>query len=119
MRNAPLLLAALGITAAALSGCGSAQPPAIRGVVRVVAGENFWGNIAAQIGGRDVRVTSLPTDPNAHPHLYESDVCDAVAVAEAGLVRDRRRRQHPSISRTNDGACHDPQQTPRSVPLPD
>jgi len=86
MRNAPLLLAALTITAAALSGCGRAQPPAIPGVVRVVAGENFWGSIAAQIGGRHVRVTSLLSDPNADPHLYESDVSDAVAVAEAGLV---------------------------------
>ena len=52
----------------------------------MVAGENFWGNIAAQIGGRHVRVTSLLTSPAADPHLYESDVEDAVAVAEAGLV---------------------------------
>ena len=88
MRYLPLALAALGVTAAALTGCGgaSAQPPAIPGVVRVVAGENFWGNIAAQIGGRHVRVTSLLTSPAADPHLYESDVEDAVAVAEAGLV---------------------------------
>ena len=88
MRYLPLALAALGVTAAALTGCGgaSAQPPAIPGVVRVVAGENFWGNIAAQIGGRYVRVTSLLTSPAADPHLYESDVEDAVAVAEAGLV---------------------------------
>jgi zinc/manganese transport system substrate-binding protein len=87
MRNLPLVLAAIG-TVAALAGCGgvSEQPPAIPGVVRVVAGENFWGNIAVQIGGRHVRVTSLLTDPNADPHLYESDVSDAVAVAEAGLV---------------------------------
>ena len=62
------------------------QPPAIPGVVRVVAGENFWGNVAAQIGGRHVRVTSILTNPTADPHLYESDVSNAVAVAEAGLV---------------------------------
>ena len=54
--------------------------------MRVVAGENFWGNIAAQIGGRHVRVTSILTSPTADPHLYESDVSNAVAVAEAGLV---------------------------------
>lgn len=58
----------------------------IPGVVRVVAGENFWGNIAAQIGGRHVRVTSILTSPTADPHLYESDVANAVAVAEAALV---------------------------------
>jgi zinc/manganese transport system substrate-binding protein len=60
--------------------------PAIPGVVRVVARENFWGDIAAQIGGRHVRVTSILTSPTADPHLYESDVANAVAVAEAGLV---------------------------------
>ena len=60
--------------------------PGDSGVVRVVAGENFWGNIAAQIGGRHVRVTSILTSPTADPHLYESDVANAVAVAEAGLV---------------------------------
>ena len=71
---------------AALAGCGSSQPPVTPGVVRVVAGENFWGNIAAQIGGRHVRVTSVISSPNADPHLYEADVANAIAVAEAGLV---------------------------------
>jgi zinc/manganese transport system substrate-binding protein len=55
-------------------------------VVRVVAGENFWGSIAAQVGGRHVRVTSIISSPNADPHLYEADVANALAVAEAGLV---------------------------------
>jgi zinc/manganese transport system substrate-binding protein len=81
-----LVLAVLSVAAPALAGCGSSQPPATPGVVRVVAGENFWGNIAAQIGGRHVRVTSILTSPTADPHLYESDVSNAVAVAEAGLV---------------------------------
>lgn len=70
----------------ALAGCWSSQPPVTPGVVRVVAGENFWGNIAAQIGGRHARVTSIIASPNADPHLYESDVASALAVAEAGLV---------------------------------
>jgi zinc/manganese transport system substrate-binding protein len=82
----PAILAILTVAATALAGCGNSQPPAIPGVVRVVAGENFWGNIAAQIGGRHVRVTSILTSPAADPHLYESDVANAMAVAEAGLV---------------------------------
>ena len=86
MPRALAILAVLAVAATALAGCGSSQPPAIPGVVRVVAGENFWGNIAAQIGGRHVRVTSILTNPTADPHLYESDVANAVAVAEAGLV---------------------------------
>jgi len=81
----PRILALLAL-AAVVAGCGGSQVPAIPGVVRVVAGENFWGNVAAQIGGRHVRVTSLLTSPAADPHLYESDVASAMAVAEASLV---------------------------------
>jgi len=54
--------------------------------VRVVAAENFWGNIAQQIGGNQVGVTSVITNPNADPHLYESDAHDAIAVADANVV---------------------------------
>ena len=88
MLRGPVIIAALAMAATALAGCGSSQPPAIPGVVRVVAGENFWGNVAAQIGGRHVRVTSILTSPAGDPHLYESDVANAMAVAEAGLVID-------------------------------
>ena len=54
--------------------------------VRVVAAENFWGNIASQIGGRDVQVTSLITDPNADPHLFETNAQDAATLAQAQVV---------------------------------
>ncbi len=80
------LLAVLAVAANALTGCVSSRPPTTPGVLRVVAGENFWGNIAARIGGRHVRVTSILTSPTADPHLYESNVSNAVAVGEAGLV---------------------------------
>ena len=56
------------------------------GKIQVVAAENFWGNIAAQIGGNEVDVTSIITDPSADPHLYESDARDASAVGNAQLV---------------------------------
>jgi zinc/manganese transport system substrate-binding protein len=56
------------------------------GAVNVVAAENFWGNIAAQIGGNHVNVTSIITDPSTDPHLYESDASDAAKVAAADLV---------------------------------
>ena len=54
--------------------------------LQVVAAENFWGNIAAQLGGSHVHVTSIITDPNADPHLYESDAHDAAAVSSAKIV---------------------------------
>ena len=56
------------------------------GVVDVVAGENFWGNIASQIGGAHVKVASIISDPNADPHEYESNTRNAADVARAGLV---------------------------------
>ena len=76
----------LVLAVAAVTGCGIPRAPVTPGVVRVVAGENFWGNIVAQLGGAHVRVTSILSSPTADPHLYEADVSNAVAVAEAGLV---------------------------------
>ena len=68
-----------------LAGCAGAAPGA-PGVVHVVAAENFWGNITSQIGGHDVEVTSLITNPNADPHLFETDAADAATLAEAKVV---------------------------------
>jgi zinc/manganese transport system substrate-binding protein len=56
------------------------------GPVRVVAAENFYGNIVQQIGGDSVRVTSVMSDPNVDPHEYESNVEDAEAIAGADLI---------------------------------
>jgi zinc/manganese transport system substrate-binding protein len=56
------------------------------GGIKVVAGENFWGSIALQLGGSKVSVQSVVTDPNADPHEYESSANDARAFAEAKLV---------------------------------
>jgi zinc/manganese transport system substrate-binding protein len=65
-----------------------ATPPsaASPGVVAVVAAENFWGGIAAQIGGRDVSVTSLITNPTADPHLFQTNAVDAARLAQAQVV---------------------------------
>jgi zinc/manganese transport system substrate-binding protein len=52
----------------------------------VVAGENFWGSIAAQLGGSKANVQSVVSDPNADPHEYESSTNDARAFADAELV---------------------------------
>ena len=76
----------LVLAVAVVTGCGVPRAPVTPGVVQVVAGENFWGNIVAQLGGAHVRVTSILSSPTADPHLYEADVSNAVAVAEAGLV---------------------------------
>ncbi len=56
------------------------------GIISVVAAENFYGDIARQIGGTHVSVTSILSDPNVDPHEYESNVQNAIAVSNAQLV---------------------------------
>jgi zinc/manganese transport system substrate-binding protein len=58
----------------------------VRGVVDVVAAENFWGNITSQLGGDQVSVTSLISNPNADPHLFETDAADAAKLSQARVV---------------------------------
>jgi zinc/manganese transport system substrate-binding protein len=77
---ASVVFAGGALTLAMPAGGAATQP------VQVVAAENFWGNIAAQIGGRDVEVTSLITSPNADPHLFETDARDAALLAQAQIV---------------------------------
>jgi zinc/manganese transport system substrate-binding protein len=66
-------------------GC-SAPVPASGGALSVIAGENFWGSLAEQLGGTRVKVQSVVSDPNTDPHEYESNANDARAFAEADLV---------------------------------
>jgi zinc/manganese transport system substrate-binding protein len=56
------------------------------GIIQVVSGENFWGNIVSQLGGNYVQVLSIVSDPNADPHEYESNTNDARAFANANYV---------------------------------
>jgi zinc/manganese transport system substrate-binding protein len=51
-----------------------------------VAAENFWGSIAAQLGGNRVQVNSVVHSPATDPHDYEPPAQDARALAEAQLV---------------------------------
>jgi zinc/manganese transport system substrate-binding protein len=54
--------------------------------LKVVAAENFYGDIVRQIGGARVSVTSILSDPNADPHLFEPGTANGLAVSTAGLV---------------------------------
>jgi zinc/manganese transport system substrate-binding protein len=56
------------------------------GVIQVVAAENFWGSIAAQIGGKHVSVVSIITNPNTDPHAYEPTASDGRTMAGAQMV---------------------------------
>ena len=54
--------------------------------IQVVAAENFWGSIAAQLGGDRVHVTSVITNPSTDPHAYEPTAVDARTLAGAQLA---------------------------------
>ena len=84
LRAAGLAAVALSLLTACGAGPGAATSGA--GPLTVVAAENVWGDIASQIGGNHVSVTSIITDPNADPHLYETNPRDAAAMSGATLV---------------------------------
>ena len=52
----------------------------------VVAAENVYGDIARQIGGDRIAVTSILSNPNADPHLFEPGTANGLAVANAKVV---------------------------------
>jgi zinc/manganese transport system substrate-binding protein len=62
--------------------------------LRIVAAENFYGDIARQIGGTDVTVQSILSNPNQDPHLFEvspsvgRNVSGARIVIESGADYD-------------------------------
>ena len=81
----PAVQAALGLAAIGLvSGCGSASFVVRAGTIAVVAAENQYGNVAAQVGGQYVSVTSVESNPNTDPHSYEvsPDVAQEIGGAQ-------------------------------------
>jgi zinc/manganese transport system substrate-binding protein len=71
----------LSLAAISLWGASAAAQP-----VRVVAAENFYGDLAQQIGGAHVQVTSILTNPDQDPHLFEASPATARAIAAAEIV---------------------------------
>jgi zinc/manganese transport system substrate-binding protein len=83
---APVLLAALALVGAGLWRAAAGDAAARARTLQVVAAENFWGSIAAQLGGNRVRVTSVITSPATDPHAYEPTSRDARTMAGAQLA---------------------------------
>jgi zinc/manganese transport system substrate-binding protein len=68
-------------------GCGSQSPATTdSGKLRVVAAENFWGSIAAQLGGEKTQVQSIIVNPTTDPHSYEPTSQDARTMAAAQMA---------------------------------
>ena len=70
---------------AAMVACGLSAP-AFADPVKVVAAENFYGDLASQIGGANVAVTSILSDPDTDPHLFEASPDTAKAMSDAKIV---------------------------------
>ena len=103
-----LLVLSLAITPAAAAQRLSASPLIVATLSVVFA-------VAAADGGL---LASFQSNVKASVFITSVSFAIYVAARLAGpLVRDRRRRARPPVSRTNGGACHDQQQTPRSVPI--
>ena len=85
MRWLVLLLAGVALL---LAGCGQGEGTAAGsgGRLEVVAAENFWGSIAAQLGGERVQVRSIIVNPATDPHSYEPTAEDARTMAGARLA---------------------------------
>ena len=83
LRRATALLAALAVAGCAGSTSG---PAAGGGRIRIVAAENFWGSIAAQLAGAKGSAQSIIVNPAQDPHSYEPTAQDARTLAGAQLV---------------------------------
>ncbi|MCP3724795.1 metal ABC transporter solute-binding protein [Paraburkholderia sp. CNPSo 3272] len=68
-----------GASAAVAAQAGSAAIP-------VVAAENFYGDVVKQIGGNYVDVTSILSNPDQDPHLFEASPKTARALQNARVV---------------------------------
>jgi zinc/manganese transport system substrate-binding protein len=54
--------------------------------IKVVAAENFYGDIAHQIGGPEVSVDSIMSNPDQDPHLFETSPAVARQLTRAQVV---------------------------------
>lgn len=78
---------ATGFALALMLAFGAAAPAhAAEGQIAVVAAENFYGDIARQIGGDRVAVVSIMNNPDQDPHLFETTPSIVRQLAAAQIV---------------------------------
>jgi zinc/manganese transport system substrate-binding protein len=80
-------LAVRFLIALSIGSMAAAHPAsAAEGKIEVVAVENFYGNVAQQIGGDRVSVVSILNNPDQDPHLFEVSPAVLREVAAAQVV---------------------------------
>jgi zinc/manganese transport system substrate-binding protein len=62
-----------------------AAPAAAADPIRIVAAENFYGDTVRPIGGANVSVKSILSNPDQDPHEFEARVSTAREIADAHL----------------------------------
>ena len=90
MTSARRSLTLLGLAAASvvtLAACaGTPAPAGDDDTLTVVASTNVYGQIAQEIGGDLVEVTSIVTSDTQDPHSFEPSARDQLTVSEADLI---------------------------------
>jgi len=81
MKTSVGVATALLITLAGLTGTRAAD-----GKIALVAAENFYGDVAQQIGGDRVVVASILSNPDQDPHLFEVSPSVVRQIAAAQIV---------------------------------
>ncbi len=88
---AVILTAAVALVAAcgsspSTTGAPVSSPSTAGAPVDVVASTDVWGSIVSAVGGTQVRVTSIISDPSADPHSYEASARNQLAISRAALI---------------------------------
>jgi zinc/manganese transport system substrate-binding protein len=65
---------------------GSATARSAAGTISIVAAENFYGDVAQQLVGSDATVTSILSNPDQDPHLFEASPSVARLLSAATIV---------------------------------
>jgi zinc/manganese transport system substrate-binding protein len=81
-----MVRASLTAAAAALMLWGPLQTKAQAAPISIVAAENFYGDVAQQLAGPDAKVTSILSNPDEDPHLFEASPSVARALASAAIA---------------------------------
>jgi zinc/manganese transport system substrate-binding protein len=89
MKFAAGLVLTLVLSAGLGAGLATGQTPHVAAADRriaVVAAENFYGDIARQVGGDRVGVVSIMSNPDQDPHLFETTPSVVRQLANAQIV---------------------------------
>ncbi len=62
--------------------CGSV----LASPIKIVAAENFYGELAKEIGGTQVQVQSIIENPDADPHLFATTPATSKALSDAQII---------------------------------